>query len=162
MASTSPKRFTRRWIWALPALLLGLIVVVGDRWILSTGAQAPAQSGNVSPEKAAAQKGADVYTVAKEDITRIIIITGELQASNSREILVPVTRASSSSTITFLAPEGKEIKKGQRLIEFDASNLLSQMAEQQRSVEEGALNIEKISKPPGATCSMAWPRLKGI
>ena len=146
MAITYPKRFTRKWTWALPALLAGLLIILGNPWMRATGAQAPAQSGQPAAEKAKETKATDVYMVASSDITRIIIITGELQSTSSREILVPVTKQSSFSTITFLAPEGTEIQKGERLLEFDASSLLSQMAEQQRTVEEAGMNIEKKKK----------------
>ena len=149
MASKSPKTMQRRWLRILPVLLAGLLVLLGGQWFRATHAQAPApkaKSGSIPTEKSPATATASAYTVATGDVSRTIIITGELQPVSSREILVPVTKSSSTSTITFLAPEGKLIRKGEPLVEFDASSLLSQMAEQQRSVEEGGLNIEKKIK----------------
>jgi HlyD family secretion protein len=149
MASKSPKTMQLRWSRILPVFLAGLLVLLGGQWFRSTQAQAPApkaKTSSIPTEKSPATASPGAYTVAKGDVSRTIIITGELQASSSREILVPVTKASSTSTITFLAPEGKVIRKGEPLVEFDPSSLLSQMAEQQRSVEEGGLNIEKKIK----------------
>ena len=149
MISKSPKTLQRRWWRFLPVLLAGALVLLGGQWFRATHAQAPASkpaSGSLPAGKSVAAAAADVYTVANGDISRTIIITGELQAARSRDILVPMTRAISTSTITFLAPEGKTIRQGEPLVEFDASSLLSQMAEQQRSVEESGLNIEKKIK----------------
>jgi len=149
MASKSPKTWQRRTRRFLPVLLAGVLVLVGGLWFRATHAQAPAPKaagGSTPTEKAATTTADATYTVAKGDISRTVIITGELQATNSRDILVPMTRAISTSTITFLAPEGKVIRKGEPLVEFDASSLLSQMAEQERSVEESGLNIEKKTK----------------
>jgi HlyD family secretion protein len=144
MTATFPEKLHHRWLWILPLLLVGALVTPDGWWLCGASAQAPAvQSKNAPVEKPAAES---TYTVSKADIARTIIITGELQASNSREIPAPLTKASSSSTIVFLAPEGKLIRKGERLVEFDASSLLSQMTDMQRTLDENALNIEKKRK----------------
>jgi HlyD family secretion protein len=149
MTSKSPKTLQRRWWRFLPVLLAGFLVVLLGQSFRATHAQTPAPkaaSSSLPAEKSTATAAADVYTVAKGDISRTIIITGELQAARSRDILVPMTRAISTSTITFLAPEGTPIRQGEPLVEFDASSLLSQVAEQERSVAESDLNIEKKIK----------------
>jgi HlyD family secretion protein len=45
-----------------------------------------------------------------------------------------------------MADEGKSLNKGERLIEFDTSALVSQMDEQQRQVDDASLSIEKTKK----------------
>jgi multidrug efflux pump subunit AcrA (membrane-fusion protein) len=45
--------------------------------------------------------------------------------------------------VTFLAPEGAQIKKGERIVEFDDSSLMSQKSEAERTLDETQLNIEK-------------------
>jgi HlyD family secretion protein len=154
MASRSFINSRRKAVWILPLILAGLLVMLGSRWIHSTSAQAPATSakgGKAQADTPAKPQTPGVYTIAKADISRTIIITGELQASNSRDILVPMTKISSFSTITFLAQEGKVVRKGEPLVSFDASSLLNQMTDMQRTLDENALNIEKKKKDLEAT-----------
>ncbi|MBZ5498350.1 MAG: efflux RND transporter periplasmic adaptor subunit [Acidobacteriia bacterium] len=146
MAAIS-KNTQRRWLWILPALLAGVLVLIGGRWLSTTTAQAPApKSGNLPEAKAPVIPAPSVYTVSNADVTRTILITGELQAARSLDIQAPATKASAANAITFLAEEGKPIKKGEKLVEFDASALLSQMTDQQRQLDEAALGIEKQKK----------------
>ena len=42
-----------------------------------------------------------------------------------------------------MAPEGSFVKKGERIIEFDDSSLLSNKSEAERTLDEAKLNIEK-------------------
>lgn len=124
-------------------------MVAGGVCLTSTEAQgpaAPAKKGSEAAGKLPATQAAADYVVAQNEISRTILVTGELQASRSRDILVPLTRMSSLLSITYLAPEGETIRQGERLIEFDNSSLLSQMTEQQRNVDESMLNIEKTKK----------------
>ena len=145
MVSKSRTKARRRVLWILAVFLM----VAGGVWLTSTEAQgpaAPAKKGSEPVAKLPATQVASDYVVAQKDISRTLLITGELQALRSRDILVPLTRMSGVLTITYLAPEGETIRQGERLIEFDNSSLLSQMTEQQRSVDEAGLNIEKTKK----------------
>ena len=45
--------------------------------------------------------------------------------------------------VTYLAPEGAQLKKGDLMVEFDDSSLLSQQSEAERTLDEAKLNIEK-------------------
>ena len=72
-----------------------------------------------------------------------LILTGELKAARSTSISAPDIRSSFSNMVTFLAPEGSQIKKGERIVEFDDSSLLSQKSEAERTLDEAQLNIEK-------------------
>jgi HlyD family secretion protein len=83
------------------------------------------------------------YKVSKGDIVRTILVTGELRSQRSVDITVPNTRSGFANNITYLATEGAPIKTGERLVEFDSSNLLNQKAEAERNLEEKRLTIEK-------------------
>jgi HlyD family secretion protein len=83
------------------------------------------------------------YTVSKGQILRELLLTGELKAARSTSINAPNIRSSSSNTISFLAPEGTLVKKGDRIAEFDDSSLVSQKSEAERTLDEAKLNIEK-------------------
>jgi HlyD family secretion protein len=147
MASTS-KLTQRRWLWIALALFAGLLLL-GSRWLTSTHAQATApQASNTklpAPKPTSAQ-GPTSYTVANSDITRTVLITGELKAVQSIDIKAPQLRSSAFSTITYLADEGRTVKKGNRIIEYDSSALLNNLIEAQRSVDEASLSIEKTKK----------------
>ncbi len=154
MASIPLRNVQRRWLWILPVLVVGLVAALGGDWLATTSAQSspPQAKKNSLPQaNAPAAQSQGAYTVAASGVTRTLLITGELQATRSREIQAPMTKASSTNTITFMAPEGEIIKQGQKLIEFDASSLLSLMAEQTRAVDEAALSIEKTKKDQEAT-----------
>jgi HlyD family secretion protein len=86
---------------------------------------------------------AAAYIVAKGQIIKELLLTGELKAARSTSITAPYIRSSSSNTISFLAPEGKIVKKGERIVEFDDSSLLSQKSEAERTLDESKLSIEK-------------------
>lgn len=83
------------------------------------------------------------YTVKTADIMHTILVTGELNAARSRDITSPNIRSSFGNSITFLEREGSEVKKGQRILEFDATSLLSAKAEAERVLDEAKLRIEK-------------------
>jgi len=144
------KMTQRRWLWILPALLAGLVLLPGGRWLTRTSAQAPApqaagKSNLPAPKPQAAQEPT-AYTVANTDISRTVLITGELKAVRSIDVQAPQLRTTSFSTITFLADEGRTAKKGERIIEYDSSTLLNNLIEAQRNVDEATLAIEKAKK----------------
>ncbi len=118
---------------------------------LAAGAQAQAPkaaaSGNSAsqPQPDAAQnKGKrEPYTVTHSDILHRVLITGELKAERTRDITAPNIRSSFGSAITFMELEGSEVKKGQRILEFDATTILSSQSEAQRVLDEAILKISK-------------------
>lgn len=83
------------------------------------------------------------YVVKKDQIIKSIILTGELRAERSIQINAPRIQSSFSNTVTFLAPEGSIVKKGERIVEFDDSSLLSSKSEAERTLDETKLNIQK-------------------
>jgi HlyD family secretion protein len=85
----------------------------------------------------------ETYDVKKGEVTKSLFFTGELSAARSVNIMAPNQRSAFQSTITYLAPEGEQVKAGDRLVEFDSSTLLSQRTEIERRVAEAKLRIEK-------------------
>jgi len=83
------------------------------------------------------------YTVVKSDINSSILVTGELKAARTRDLAAPEVRSMFGSSITYMAEEGIEVKQGDRILEFDASTLMSQKNEAQRVLDEAKLKIEK-------------------
>jgi multidrug efflux pump subunit AcrA (membrane-fusion protein) len=81
--------------------------------------------------------------VTTADVVRTLLVTGELRALRSRDILVPDVRRGFGAAITFLVPEGSQVKQGERILEFDATSTLSQKAESERKLDEAKLKIEK-------------------
>lgn len=134
------------------ALVLTILALSWSRWSHPVSAQATQpQSGSAAAPKKEGADAPKVYAVAKGDIARTILITGELQAIRSLDIQAPATKATASNSITFMAEEGSTIRKGEKLVEFDASALMTQITDQQRLVDEAALTIEKTKKDLEAT-----------
>lgn len=147
MASTS-KLTQRRWPWIVLALFAGHLLL-GDQQLTSIHAQATApqaSSSKLPASKPAGAQGPTSYTVANSDVTRTVLITGELKAVRSIDIQAPQLKSSAFSTVTYLADEGTTVKKGDRTIEYDSAALLNNLIEAQRSVDEASLSIEKTKK----------------
>jgi HlyD family secretion protein len=83
------------------------------------------------------------YTVSKGQIIKRLVLTGELRAERSTIINAPDIRSSFSNTVTFLAPEGKKVKQGERIVEFDDSSLSNSKSEAERTLDEAKLSILK-------------------
>jgi len=97
----------------------------------------PADAGKQDAAKPTA------YEVTNVDVIRELLVTGELKAAQSIVINAPSVRSSFANTISFLAPEGSLVKKGQRIIEFDDSSLESNRSEAERTLDQAKLRIEK-------------------
>jgi len=144
---TKKKRNKRRGLVAVLAIILA--VLSAGIFFESTSAQNPgvngAKTSSPLPEPAIPEAAAksDIYEVAEDQIVTEVVLTGELRAEHSVTIGAPDIRSSSSNTITFLADEGSQIKKGDRIVEFDDSSLLSRQSEAERTLDEAKLRIEK-------------------
>ncbi len=114
-------------------------------------AQAPAPKASTKADRAAqppapaepAKARREPYTVKMSDVPHRVLITGELKAARSRDITSPNIRSAFGSSVTFLEKEGSEVKKGQRILEFDATTILSSQSEAQRALDEAVLRISK-------------------
>jgi multidrug efflux pump subunit AcrA (membrane-fusion protein) len=134
----------------LKSWLLVAALVVASAALVWGGAQHPAaqkalESSNpakdAGAERSQSATGHGDYTAVAGDVVRTLFFTGELKAESSINISAPRIRSSFSSMITYLAPEGEQINKGERLVEFDSSTLLSQKSEIERRVAEAKLQI---------------------
>src|SRR6185436_7971218 len=116
-------RVWSRLVWVLAGCMI--LAFGGHLWLKTVGAQGKQAP---TPTKQDSATGG-LYTVGTSDIVRTLLITGELRALRSRDILVPDVRRSFGASITFLVPEGSQVKQGDRILEFDTSSTLSQKAE---------------------------------
>jgi HlyD family secretion protein len=131
------------------SLTAAVVLVAAGLYNHPVSAQSPGinstKSKNPLPTSAAILEPGKpkAFIVAKGQITKELLLTGELKAARSIAINAPDIRSSFSNTVTFLAPEGAQIKEGERIVEFDDSNLLSQQSEAERTLDEAKLSIEK-------------------
>lgn len=130
--------------------LTAVVMLLAAAWYLkSASAQNPGldstKTSNPLPSATAKPVSAKpaAYTVTKGQIIKEIVLTGELKAARSTSISTPNIRSSFSNTVSFLAPEGSLVKKGERIVEFDDSSLMSNKSEAERTLDEAKLNIEK-------------------
>ncbi len=72
------------------------------------------------------------YVVEQGPLTISVPVAGTIQA---REKEIIQNELEGSSTIIYLIPEGKRVKKGELLVELDASNLIDQRVDQQIKVQ---------------------------
>jgi len=147
-------RRRRAWrTWIVTGLALALAAPISGcsrRLTAGQGERAPAGATG-----GAGDSGPQAYRVALADIDHRIFVNGELRAAVSRELTVPNIRSGFASTVTFLAPEGSQVKQGDRIVEFDASSLLSQRSEAQRKLDEARLKIEKTrAEQEAARCDL--------
>lgn len=135
---------------SLAAILAAIVILIAVTWCLRpASAQNPGfdSTKTATPlptleEKSISGKPAD-YKVAKGQIIKELILSGELKAEHSTVINAPNIRSSFSNTVSFLAPEGSIVRKGERIVEFDDSSLLSNKSEAERTLDEAKLSIEK-------------------
>ncbi|RPJ58409.1 MAG: HlyD family efflux transporter periplasmic adaptor subunit [Acidobacteria bacterium] len=118
---------------------LAVLLLVGST-VYGQNSEKPAATPAKKPEAAAKEQ---TVKPSQSDVFRKFFITGELRAANAVQISVPRIRSSFASVVTYLAPEGSQVKQGERLVEFDSSTLTSQRSEYERRLDESKLTIEK-------------------
>jgi HlyD family secretion protein len=129
--------------------LTAIVFVAAGLWFHPISAQnigiSRGKTDNAPPTSVAASEPAKskFYVVTKSDIVKELILNGELRAARSASIGSPDIQSSSNNTVTFLATEGSLVNKGDLLVEFDDSSLMSNKAEAERQLDEAKLNIEK-------------------
>jgi HlyD family secretion protein len=142
------KRHTAIRILAVAFSAAAVLIAAGLGFQQPASAQnlgaASSASGNPLPTPAAtASAKPKSYTVGRAQVVKELILTGELKAAHSVSFSAPDIQSSFSNMITFLAREGAQIKKGERIVEFDDSSLLSNKSEAERTLDEANLKIEK-------------------
>ncbi len=98
----------------------------------SVSAQSTAKNGTV----------ARTYEVKTVPLKSTLIFTGEVKAKRSVEIVSPRGRERFGGTVSYLPTEGSAVKKGERLVEFDTSDLLTNQLERQRTLDEAKIRLE--------------------
>jgi len=83
------------------------------------------------------------YIVGKGEITRDLLLTGELKAARSSVIQAPRSQNSFNNTITFLADEGAIVRAGERIVEFDDTSLMNNKADAETTLETAMLNVAR-------------------
>jgi multidrug efflux pump subunit AcrA (membrane-fusion protein) len=140
----------RNVLTTLRTIVLSVVVIViAALWFQTASAQNPEITSGKSkknlPASTATPEPAKTksYTVASGRIEKELTLTGELKAAQSTSISAPDIQSSFSNMVTYLAPEGSQIKKGERIVEFDDSSLMSNKSESERTLDETKLKIEK-------------------
>ena len=132
----------------LAAFSIVASLIAAGLWLQPASAQSPgvsSKTGGQPPVASAPPVIAKVvaYKVANGSIQKELLLTGELRAERSVSIIAPNISSSFSNMVTFLAPEGSQIQKGERIVEFDDSSLMSNKSEAERTLDEAQLTIEK-------------------
>ena len=130
----------------LTAVAIAVIVLGVAFWPTEVGRAGAANDTAAATTNAAApavKNAARQTKAAVGDVVKRLVFTGELRAERSIQISVPRISSAFASTITFLAPEGAQVRRGERIVEFDASTLLSSKSEAERKLDEAKLKIEK-------------------
>ena len=78
----------------------------------------------------------------REDLVQAVEVEGELVAVRSSEISVPPV-GNWDFKISFMAPEGAVVKKGDRILAFDTEALQRQLVEKQAEFQEAAKKVEQ-------------------
>lgn len=136
-------------IFRLSGIAFAVLVFAGGLYYGPVSAQAPDLNSTKNEQPvpvpvAALEKQKPVlYKVATGQVVRDLVLTGELRPARSLVINAPNIRSSFANMITYLAPEGANMKQGDRMVEFDDSSLMSQKSEAERTLDETKLTIEK-------------------
>jgi len=97
------------------------------------------QTGGRSPTLAAIP--AEELEVTRGDLVDRVVLTGELDAVLSDDIVAPRTRQHMMS-IRWMEKDGAEVKAGQRVLEFDNSSFASGLEEQRLAVRRAKNDLE--------------------
>lgn len=91
-----------------------------------------------------ARRGPDLRTavVARQDFVRTVDVEGELSALRSTAISPPAV-VEAEFKISFMAPEGSSVKKGEPILGFDTEALQRQSAERDAEYQESIKKVEK-------------------
>jgi HlyD family secretion protein len=85
---------------------------------------------------------ANPLSVLRDDLVQSVEVEGELVAVHSTEIGTPPVQEMDFK-ISFLAPEGQEVKKGQPVLGFDTEALERQLQEKQAELAEATKKAEQ-------------------
>jgi multidrug efflux pump subunit AcrA (membrane-fusion protein) len=83
------------------------------------------------------------YVVETGEIMRDLLLTGELKADHALVINAPRSQNNFNNSITYLADEGAIVRAGERIVEFDDTNLVNNRADAELDLETARLNVAK-------------------
>jgi HlyD family secretion protein len=121
--------------WAILALLL-LFCLVGGVWAATSR-----RLSKLVTLFTRSSAEAVTYTVKKSAFTVTIPANGELEAATATQISVPNVRTGGLK-VFWIVKDGSLVKKGETLVEFDASELLQQMEETENNLAAVLRQIE--------------------
>src|SRR5688572_11091154 len=99
-----------------------------------------ALAGSCSPGMAAPDRDPGELRVTREDFAERIVLTGELAAERSDRMLVPMT-SSFDLSVRWMVEEGTSVKAGDRIVEFDNSKFVSELAQKDLRLTQAALDL---------------------
>lgn len=121
--------------WMIFASLF-IVCLVGGIWA-AVSRQMPTLTALLAPSAAAPI----TYTVQKAPFTVTVPANGELEAAQATQISVPNVRTGGLK-IFWIVKDGSLVKKGDTLVEFDASELLQQMEETENNLAAALRQLE--------------------
>ncbi|MBT8492547.1 MAG: efflux RND transporter periplasmic adaptor subunit [Deltaproteobacteria bacterium] len=85
---------------------------------------------------------ARIAVVERGEVSDRVLLTGSLEAIASNDLMAPATPVFRLN-IQFLADDGSEVKKGDKVVEFDNSQLSTNLAEKEQAVLTAANDLAK-------------------
>ncbi len=102
-------------------------------------------SGRADPPRREAARDDRAVRKAVEDV---FLLSGELAAVRSTSIVTP--RGRGPLQIRWMAEDGAEVKEGDRLVDFDASNLIQRIEERRLALEQAVIAREGAERNAAA------------
>jgi len=132
------KPIRKKTRWMILASLF-IICLVGGVWVM-TSRRLPRLStlfGQSSTEPI-------IYTVKKSPFQVTVPAIGELETATATQISVPNVRTGGLK-VFWIIKDGSLVKKGETLVEFDASDLLQQLEETQHNLDANSRQLESTT-----------------
>jgi hypothetical protein len=104
------------------------------RWLIVLAACHGASSERATTEPV------QLDTVKRARVVDRVLLTGELHAANSVDLAVPRTEAW-QQVIKWMAEDGIQVKKGDRVLEFDTSTVASKMEEKKLALVDAEMTL---------------------
>ncbi|MSS72052.1 MAG: efflux RND transporter periplasmic adaptor subunit [Candidatus Latescibacteria bacterium] len=83
------------------------------------------------------------YTVQRGEFVHGVTVTGELQAVNARKILAPPVSWQTALKVAKIVDDGRQVKEGDLLIQFDRSEVEKTIAEVRAELEIARADLRK-------------------
>ncbi len=127
-------------MWPFPEARDGARRLLSRPWVVGVAAFGMTVGGYAAARSPA---GPVTVRVQRADLPLTIDVDGELTATASTDLGAPVVRDVWEFKITFLAPEGALVRRGQPVVAFDPSAVQRQLEEKSAEFEEARKKIER-------------------